>query len=240
MSNYPPPGMPQTAYPQPGYPPPQPSGCGCGGCLGKFFILLGVAFFLMLAVCCGGVFYMRSYLKKSITQQPNEVQAVSDEITAIKVPPPLAPAFGGRFNVPFSGTFLGEGAVYAAPNRKSVVILASFSDTFGPQFKDQLVKGLEAGPSENKSAGDDESHETLKDVKKSQIERTIRGEKAIFNVSQGVGVKSGVKKIQVQGEFQGKTGPTLLIIAGEEATLSRDKVDDIIQSIDAGEGEDKK
>ena len=102
MSNYPPPGMPQTAYPQPGYPPPpQPSGCGCGGCLGKFFIVVGVLFFLIIAVCCGGS-YCSCAVKNATTYQQAEVQTIGDEIAAHANPArssPL-PAAGIRFHLP--------------------------------------------------------------------------------------------------------------------------------------------
>jgi hypothetical protein len=234
MSNYPPPGS-STGYTQPEYSPqPQASGCGCGGCLGKVLIALGVVFFLIIALCCGSVFYMQSYVKNSITQQPQQVQVISDEIATIKVPAPLAPAFGGRFKVPFSGTYLGEGVVYTSPDKKSILVLASFSDAFGPQFKENLMKGLEAGPGENKSANNDELNENLKDTKESTIDRTIGGKPAAFRITEGTGVQSGKKKIKVIGDFQGKTGPAVLLINVEETVLSRDAVDEIIQSIEAG------
>ena len=58
MSNDPPPqGYPPPGYPQAGYPSQQPrSGCGCG-CVGKFLILLGVVFLLIIATCCGVIYY---------------------------------------------------------------------------------------------------------------------------------------------------------------------------------------
>jgi hypothetical protein len=153
----------------------------------------------------------------------------------MKVPsPPFSPSFGGRFNMPFAGTYLGEGAAYTAQGQKAVLLVASFSDTFGPQFKDQLIKGLEAGPGENKGGSNDDAHEELKDKKTSKVEKTIRGQSALFDITEGVGVKTGVKKIQVQGAFQGKSGPAILFITAEEKTLSREDVDKIIQSIEDG------
>ena len=57
MSNYPPQqGSPLPGYPQDGYPPQRPRS-GCGGCLGKFLIFLGVIFLLIIVLCCGGIFY---------------------------------------------------------------------------------------------------------------------------------------------------------------------------------------
>src|SRR5580658_493743 len=128
MSNYPPPqGYPQQNYPQEGY-APQPQRSGCGGCLGKLLILLGILFALILAMCCGGIFYMKSYIANAVTQQPVEVQKISDEIISINVPAPLAPVAGGRFQVPFVGTTFGQFALYSDKNHKGVLVLASFGE----------------------------------------------------------------------------------------------------------------
>lgn len=244
MSNYPPPGMPPTAYPPPAYPPPpQPSGCGCGGCMGKFFILLGVLFFLMLVVCCGGFFYLGSLVQHGMTQQPNEVREICDEVTSIDVPdPPLAPVGGARIKMPFTGNLIGEGAAFADKGRTAFLFVGTFGSMFGVDFKDQLLQAVENGQFQNKPANakENERAEELKDVKKSQVDRTIRGEKAVFQITEGVGVKSGKKKIRVQGAFQGKLGPSLLIIDADEETLSREKVDDVINSIDGGGQAEKK
>ena len=244
MSNYPPPGMSPTAYP-PAPPPPQPSGCGCGGCLGKFFILLGVAVFLMLAVCCGGGYYVVQNLKNSTTQQPGDVQAISDEIVSMRIPqPPLEAKGGGRYKLPFVGP-VGEGAVFIADSGNgtkptAMLIVASFCDAFGPQFKEHLMQGLESGSNQQKPSENDDLNEELKNPKDSTIDRMISGEKARFHISEGTGVKSGKKKIKVNAAFQGKTGPALLMIMADESTLSRKQVEDIIKSIGESAKEEMK
>ena len=43
----------------------------------------------------------------------------------------------------------------------------------------------------------------------------------------------------MNGAFQGNTGPAMLIISAEEATLSREKIDEIIKSIGGGQAEKK-
>ena len=104
MSNYPqpgyPPGQPVPGYPQDGYPPERPrSGCGCGGCLGKLLIFLGVIFALILALCCGGFFYVKS----SFTDQPAAAQEISDEIASLRLPAALEPVGGVRLKMPLTG-----------------------------------------------------------------------------------------------------------------------------------------
>jgi len=235
MPNYPqpgyPPGHPTPGYPQEGYPPQQPRS-GCGGCLGKFLIFLGVIFLLIIATCCGGIFYLKSYIASSISQDPAEIQTISDEIISIRVPAPLEPVAGGRFQVPIVGKTLGQGAFYSDKNHKSTLVIASFGEAFGPQFKDQLLQGLQSGQSQKQSADKNGNQEELKDVKKTRHERTILGEKAAFEISEGIGAQSGKQKTRVQGAFLGKTGPAILILDAEEETLSRKNVEKMLDSME--------
>jgi hypothetical protein len=175
---------------------------------------------------------LKSYIASSTSQQPAEVQKISDEIIAIRVPAPLEPVGGGRYEVPIIGKSLGQGAVYSDKNHKSVLILASIGDAFGPQIKEQILQGMESGQSQPRSANKDQNHEDLKDAKTTKRERTIQGEKAVFNITEGTGVQSGKKKIRVHGEFQGKTGPAVFILEAEEDTLPREKVEKMIDSME--------
>ncbi len=231
MSNYPPPqGYPQQNYPQEGY-APQQQRSGCGGCLGKLLILLGIIFALILAMCCGGIFYMKSYVANSVTQQPGEVQKISDEIISINVPAPLEPVAGGRFPVPWVGTTFGQFALYSDKNHKGVLVLASFGEALPPQYRDQLLQSMESGQFQSGPPDNNQSHEDLKDAKKTHRERTIQGAKAVFDITEGVGVQSNKKKIRVQGEFKGKTGPAMLILDVEEDAISLDQVQKMIDSM---------
>ena len=233
MSNYPPQqGYPPPGYPQVGYPPPPPPRSGCGGCLGKLLIFLGVIFALIIAICCGGIFYAKSYIASAITQKPAEVQTISDEIISIRVPAPLEPVGGGRFQVPIVGKAFGQGALYADKNHKCMLVLASFGEMFGPQFKDQILQALESGQSQKQPGEKNENAEELKDVKTLKYERTIQGEKAVFDIIEGTGVQSGKQKIRVQGAFNGKTGPAVFILDAEEETLSKKEVETMIDSME--------
>ena len=233
MSNYPPANYPPShltpGYPQDGYPPQQPRS-GCGGCLGKFLILLGVIFLLFIAICCGGFFYVKS----SFTDQPAEAQEICDEIATLRLPELLDPVGGGRLNIPLVGTLIAEGAVYSDKEHKNVLIVGSFGEALGQGFQDQLLESLDSGQFQQKIADKDKNdkREKLRDEKTSRMERTIRDRKAVFEITEGVGVTSNQQKIRVQGHFQGKTGPAILIIEAEEETLPKEDIQKIIESIE--------
>jgi hypothetical protein len=233
MSNYPSPGQqpgqPAFGAPQQGYPPQQPPRSGCGGCLGKFLIALGVLFALLIAVCCGGFFYFKSWAANAVTQDPAEVQKISDEVISVQVPAPLEPVGGGRFKMPIAGTYIGEGVVYADKNQKGSLILASFGDDYA-QLQDSMLQAL-SGQGQNQSAAKNDKTEQLKDAKKTRLEPTIQGEKALFEISEGIGVQSGKQKIRVQGAFKGKSGKAIFVLDAEEDTIPREKVDEMIDSI---------
>jgi hypothetical protein len=239
MSNYSQPGYsaasPPADYPQDGYPPQQSRsgcGCGCGGCLGKFLIFLGVIFLLLILACAGSVYWLvKSYIPSSITREQAEVQAISDEIVSIHAAP-LEPVAGGRFRMPIVGKSIGEAAIYADKGHNCVLILAVIGDAFGPQFREQIVQIIESDSNEKQgNHNNDERNEELKDVKTSTIEHTIHGEKTNFIVTEGVGVQSGKEKIRVRGTFHSQAGPGILILDAETQVLSRQQVDEMIDSI---------
>jgi len=231
MSNYP----PQQGFPQQGYPPdgyyPERQRSGCGGCLAKFLIILGVVFALIIALCCGGIFYI-FYGMSSVTNQPAEVRQIGDEIASFRVPAPLEPVGGARLKIPLTDTLIYEGAVYADKDRRDLLTLVSFGAVFGEQFEDQFLKSFQSGQAQQKSAGKGGQSEELKDVKKTRRERTIQGEKAVFDISEGVGTQSGKQKIRAQGAFKGKAGPTMFFLDADKESLSREKVDELIDSIE--------
>ena len=112
------------------------------------------------------------------------------------------------------------------------LILGAFGEVLGQNFKDQLLESMESGQFQQKSANKNDKSEELKDVEKSHVERKIRGQKATFEISEGVGAKTNKRKIRVQGAFLGKSGPAILMIEAEEETLSVENVKELIDSIE--------
>ena len=124
--------------------------------------MVGIVFALLIVLCCGGAFYLKSYVASSVSNEPAEVQKIGDEIISIHVPAPLEPVAGGRFHVPIAGTTLGQGVVFSDKNRKDNLVFGSFGDAFGPQFKDQILQALQSGQFQDQSANKNQNHEELK------------------------------------------------------------------------------
>lgn len=223
QGGYPPPGYPPQGYPQMAYPPRQGMGC-----VAKFFILLGILFLLSMCCCCGAFFGAKHYFTALSTTDPAQVESIAEGMTTIEVPPPLEPVGGGKYNVPFSSTLLGQGAVFGEKEHDTILVLLSVGDAFPQETQDQIRQGLENSFTQQNGK---QEREQLKDRKETRKEKTIRGEKAVFTIVTGVGMKSGKHRIEVQGSFQGKTGPVILILNADTDRLSEEKVNGMIDSI---------
>jgi len=239
MSNYPPPGYqpppsyPTPGYPQESYPPPQPrSGYGCGGCLGKFLIFLGIVFLLLILVCGGTFYYVYTKFRDSLTYNAPEINKVTDEIVSTDIPDVLKPVGGGRFKMPFVDKTLGQRVVYSDKNHKAILILASWDEGFSPQAGEQILQTLETlMQPQNDADKSSEQMEGLKEAKTTVLEREIHGAKAHFDITEGVGTQSNKPRIRAQGAFKGKSGPANLFLEADEDTLSRAQVEKTIKSM---------
>ena len=246
MSNYPqqpgyppPGGTPQTPSYQPGYQPPPPTppwtpppspGMGCGT---KLLLVLGLLFLLMILACCGGAFGLGYYFRHSITQDPNEVDAIAADFASIDIPKSLEPAGAGRFTVPLTGKLAAIGAVYADRAHGGVLVLVSVGDMFDEKtqatIREKVEEALRQGGPPKRQ---DENEEELLDRTETHREMTIRGEKATFTIVQGVGARSHVHRIEAHGVFQGKIGPAMLNLTADVEQIPEDKVIKMLESIE--------
>ena len=79
--------------------------------------------------------------------------------------------------MPIVGKTIGQGAFYSDKDHKSILILASFGEAFGPQFKDQILQGLQSGQSQKQSADKNGNKRNLRTSRNPDIERTIQARK---------------------------------------------------------------
>lgn len=230
MSNYPPsqggqPGYPQQPYPyqSPQFdsqPPRQGRGCGT-----NLLIALGIVFAVALVLCCGVVGYFVYYMQSSLVSDPAEVADMTDEITQIDIPPPLAPTGGGRFKIPFSSKLLATAVLYSDQAKSSVLVLMALGDGVGEK------EGWQIEQSVRQQGGQQQERERLIETRTERKELTIRGEQATFTIVSGVGAESKTPRIQVQGAFRGKTGPVMLASDFDADIIGQEKVVKMLESI---------
>jgi hypothetical protein len=229
MSNYPPQGGQPAGYPQQPYPyrspqfetpPPQGSGCGT-----KLLIALGIAFAVALLLCCGVVGYFVYYVKSSIVEDPAEVRAMTDEITQIDIPQPLAPVGGGRFMIPFTSRVIATAVFYADQPSNSMLMLIAMGDAFDEK------EGRKIEQSFRQQGNQNDEREQLVETHTQIYGFTIRGELAKFTIVTGVGAESKKPRIQVQGAFRGKTGPVMLASDFDADVIDEAQVLQMLESI---------
>jgi hypothetical protein len=179
------------------------------------------------------IYFGYQSLNSSIKRQPGEVQAIRDEIASIRVPPNLEPVAGGHVKV--FGQSLGDGVDYAAQDNKSLLILVHPANSGMPANAQNPLIQILAWMGQQQHLVEPLTNVTIKTV-----ERTIRGEPATFEISEGTGSRSGAKRIQLQGTFQGNDGPAILFVVADKDALSPEQLDDVIKSIDEEARAEKK
>jgi hypothetical protein len=239
MSNYPPqPGRPQQGYPPPGYPqqpgpgwgpssPPPRSGMGC---LPQLLIGMGCLFVLLILACGGMLGVSYYYVQKSVVSDAATTVEITEQIAKIDVPRNMAPLGAINVRVPFSQQVAIRGAGYGSDNHKDSLMLLEMGDVFPPDVQKQLRQNFEQSLQEHgiKTGGD----EKLRNREEYQKRFVIRGEPAVFTVTKGVTGEDNEPRVQIEGTFQGKNGPAILILNVNANDLSEEQALEMIQGIE--------
>ncbi|MGA2621155.1 MAG: hypothetical protein ABSF26_26320 [Thermoguttaceae bacterium] len=229
MSNYPPQPADyyQMAYPpsDPHWRPPRP-GMGCGM---KLLVALGVIFLLLTLLFCGGVFLLWSSFK--LTQDRAAVEAIAAQITDIDVPQVLQPAAAMNARVPVVDKTFVRFAAYSDKhaNQESFLLLFSLGEAIASQNQEKIRESIEQALEQQ--GAPQGRHEALGERKEEQKEMEIRGRKATFTIAAGKGARSGVPRIEVEGTFQGKAGPVVVLLDADATRLSEGEVLKMLESI---------
>jgi hypothetical protein len=221
-------GMSQPPWDQPyvspeGMPPPRKKGLSCGCML---LIVLGIAFLVLALLCCGGIVWMGSYFREAVSEDPEVVAKVTDEIAGIDIPEGLTPQFSLNMKVPFSGEPMMTWVVHVDESTQSMLLLASFGGPLAGQNEEDLMEGIEASLEEQGV----HHEESVGDWKKQEKEIQVRGQPVTFHFATGED-GSGKKRIQVTGTFQGAKGPTMLSFSGDAEKYDEETIVQMIESI---------
>ena len=94
----------------------------------KVPIIVGIVFFVLAVLCCGGFFLFVRHISQGVSQDPAVVKAMTDEITQIEIPEPLKPKASMDMKVPIVNTSLMKMAVYSDDAGKSTLTLVAVGE----------------------------------------------------------------------------------------------------------------
>ncbi len=196
--------------------PPPKQGMGTG--MKVFLILLAFAGVCCL-VCCGGIYYFVSKFKGENSTDPAKVAAALADIAKIDLPPGFKPAQMTKVDVVAFGFTTVE---YKDPAVDGEFMLMEMGiKVGGPRDEDQLRQQFE-----NRETGH------LRGKLKSETKMLkVKGRDCPFEFIEQEDPATKKKYRQVTGAFDGKAGPTMLMLKMEEKAFKQDQVVKIIEGI---------
>ena len=217
-------GVPIMSHVESTYPPePQPSGMGSG--MKVFLIILAVmgGFFVL---CCGGFAIFAGYLglavKDAVSEDPVVIQSVQAEMAELTPPAGFEPKFSLKFAVPMTGQSVRV-VMFEGETPANTLILAA-SEFLGndPQIIQNEVRELLEKQGRNTERIDVEAYE--------EREFVVRGQPTAFYVGRGTDSQDR-GYWQAIGVFEGKLGPTALVVVVDEETHGEEAITQVIESI---------
>jgi hypothetical protein len=196
-----------------------------GGC--KVLLILGAVFGVLILLCCGGVFSVGWYFARSMSDEPQDVRAVTERMVDIEVPAGYKPATSIDFKVPFSGKRVFAWATYVDKKNHSALVLASIGEAI-PEQQRQNVE-LEIKRSLREEGIDFGRQQEDWETWERQIE--VRGRKATFTFASGKDAEKDTRLLSAVGQFQGKQAPVIFMFIGEAEHCDEGQIVKIIESI---------
>lgn len=210
-------------------PPPARSGMSSGA---KVLLGLGIGCGVLALLCCGGlaitgIFFGRSFSQASSTDRAT-VQAVSDSIVELQVPPPMAPQFSLDWTMPFVNRKFMTMAIYAdkaeGEDPNSMLFLFQMDGELATRdlLRAQFEQQLQQSGRKNFEEVFVESPET--------IAIDIHGTTADFEFGQGKR-DDGHEVWQAIGAFDGKGGPAMLFMQLDTKQYDEEQARAILHSM---------
>ena len=193
----------------------------------KILLVLLIGGGLVVVACCGSVFWFGRQAMKSfkMTQNADEVVAMSKEIADIEIPEDYQPKQGMAFNLGIDMKM----AIFArdvAPQQGGGLILMQMNGP-GMQNQQQMEQQFENSmeqQGQNKNITIEESETRT---------FTIDGQEVEFEFIKGKDPDSGKGMRQVMGMFTGRGGMAFLMLFETEESWDEEKVVQMIESITA-------
>jgi hypothetical protein len=158
-----------------------------------------------------------SWADRSVSESPQEVVRFGSEIADFEIPE----GYGSPYGVHFGDvTLVG----YKSQNEESHLLLAQFPKGTSINV-DEMLKEIKTG------SGDPDS--IWYNTETTLIEQkpvSIRGQETMLNISEGT-TSDGVEFRMATAKFEGRGGPSLVMVAGPKDEWDIEMVETFIESI---------
>ena len=189
-------------------------------------ILIVLGSVLALCACAGVAVFATglwsfskfvNFAERSISESPQVAVRLGSEIADFEVPE----GFGSPYSVHFGDvTLIG----YKSPSEKSHLLLAQFPQGTSINL-DEMLRIIEEGSGDPNSVWY-KTDTTL--VEQKTV--TICGQETTLNISEGIS-SDGVAFRMASAKFEGRGGPSLVMVAGPTDEWDSDVVEVFIESI---------
>jgi hypothetical protein len=184
-------------------------------------IIVGVLVALCLCGCGLAFVLLRSvgtFMEQSMVTEPDQVQQVGAKIADYETPPGYSQKFGMSF---FGFDLVG---LASGDEQNGVLIFMMQFPAWANMDEAQMEEQLQ------QSVGREMNTQDLNLTVVDQSTVTIRDQQVTLTTREGTN-KEDVAVRQITGLFQGKDGPTMLMIMGDTATWDQAAIDTFIASI---------
>ncbi len=204
--------------------PPQKKGLSCGCMLLIFAVVVGG---LLVVLCCGGFGLIGWYAANSVSEDPDQVASVTRKIAQIDVPEGLEPTASCDFQIPFTDGTAMIWVVYVDQQTGSILTLGALTGMFAAADQDDMRQQIEASMDQGRLP----RYEGIRDWEHYEKEVEVRGQQVSFSFAVGTDEDSGVKRIQVDGTFQGESGPVMFSFDGDAEKYDEQTIIKTLESI---------
>jgi hypothetical protein len=185
-------------------------------------IVLGVVLVLCICSCVGfGIFAPAiggMFMSQSVATEPADVAAIGSNIVDYETPPGYEAVFGMSF---FGFDLVGLGS--EKENPQMLIFLMQF-----PEWANADQASMEAQLEQSVNQQLDNREMQLETVGEEEV--SIRDQPVTLTIREGTDA-DGDSMRQMTGIFQGKSGPTILMIMGNMESWDQAAVDQFLASI---------
>jgi hypothetical protein len=197
----------------------------------KVWLFLGVGCGVVVLLCCGGGLIGTFVIGKNsfqMTQDPAEVRQKSSQIADFDVPEGFQPKVAVTMNIPFTGQKLMSMAVFAPPDDDGGVFLTELGQFSANADREQMRAQMEQ---QMKQQGQGPKAKQLNVLDSHDIEVEINGKPATFKIQKAEDPQTKKQYVQVDGVFDGKGGPGILIAQLKSDDFSEEDAEAMVRSI---------